>query len=253
MSLFTSNKDKNQPLQFLMPAFLQGLSSEPGGNLTDCHVFRATMTSPTFWRHPLPWCSAPLHCARLGAPGGSGVSVYPAVHVVRRGRWMLTWLLMLPGPYSSFLPKLIVFHRQTRLHVSLYSHLFLQLYPGTYEQKNPSFSFWNRSIDKVNFDHLAEVYLLVFSTVMSVLLPLFHNTLFGRNTLCKTHPNRVGSHALLPAGQRIYINYLEFFCIRDTSILFHFQMCLFLWQVSSLPAEPPGKPQYSFIFLLRLF
>ena len=147
MSLFTSNKDKNQPLQFLMPAFLQGLSSEPGGNLTDCHVFRATMTSPTFWRHPLPWCSAPLHCARLGAPGGSGVSVYPAVHVVRRGRWMLTWLLMLPGPYSSFLPKLIVFHRQTRLHVSLYSHLFLQLYPGTYEQKNPSFSFWNRSID----------------------------------------------------------------------------------------------------------
>lgn len=66
-------------------------------------------------------CPSPLRLA--GAPGGSGVSVYPAVHIVRRGRWMLTWLLMLPGPYSSFLPKLIVFHRQTRLHVSLYSHL----------------------------------------------------------------------------------------------------------------------------------
>ena len=58
---------------------------------------------------------------------------------------------------------------------------------------------------------------------MSVLFPLFHNTLFGRKPLCKTHPNRVGSHALLPARQRIYINYLEFFYIRDMSILFHFK------------------------------
>ena len=147
---------------------------------------------------------------------------------------------------------------------------------------------------------------------MSVLFPLFHNTLFGRKPLCKTHPNRVGSHALLPARQRIYINYLEFFYIRDMSILFHFKciqsfiyinkdsqgnlfyildynvyawalspVCLFaapwtvwtvahqappsmefsrqeywngllfLWQVSSLPAEPPGKPQYSY-FLTQI-
>ena len=101
---------------------------------------RATMTSPTFWSHPLPWRSGPLHCAWLGAPGASRVSIYPVVHIVRRGRWMLTWLLMLPGPYSSFLPKRIVFHRQTRLHASLYSQLFLQLYPVTYEH-NRSFLF----------------------------------------------------------------------------------------------------------------
>ena len=73
---------------------------------------RATMTSPAFWSRPLPWRSGPLHCAWLGAPGASRVSICPAVHMVRRGRWVLPWLLRLPGPCSSFLPKRIVFHRR---------------------------------------------------------------------------------------------------------------------------------------------
>ena len=61
-------------------AFLRGLSLEPGGDLADCHVFRITMRSLIFWSHPLPCCSAALQCTRLGAPGGSRVSVFPGVH-----------------------------------------------------------------------------------------------------------------------------------------------------------------------------
>ena len=131
MSLFTSNKDKNQPLQFLTPAFLQGLSSKPGGNLTHYHDLQGHHDITSFLEpsSPLTLWPSPL-CLAGGTRSIQGVNLPCSPHGQERTMGAplaskVTWALqLLPAQTHSL-------SQATRLHASLYPHLLLQLYPGT--------------------------------------------------------------------------------------------------------------------------
>ena len=70
----------------------------------------------------------------------------------------------------------------------------------------------------VDLDHLAEI---VFDRFLQhkVTLSFFLHLLFGRKPLFAVHVSGVGSYTSLPWRKTIYINYLEFYSIRNVSLL----------------------------------
>lgn len=49
--------------------------------------------------------------------------------------------------------------------------------------------------------------------------PPFYTALLGKKPSCAAHTYGVGGYALSPYGQSIYINYLEFLCMKNLSVL----------------------------------
>lgn len=70
----------------------------------------------------------------------------------------------------------------------------------------------------VDLDHLAEIECDRFLQ-HKVTLSFFLHLLFGRKPLFAVHVSGVGSYTSLPWRKNIYINYLEFYSIRNVSLL----------------------------------
>ena len=73
-----------------------------------------------------------------------------------------------------------------------------------------------------NLDHLVQMVFVKFLHSKATLFHLFHTVLLGRKLiLMSIQTNRVGSYALFPWGQNIYINYVEFFLDEQFVFLFN--------------------------------